>query len=100
MFELTPRPDRYWNGYLTGINGWRILFSHYPIHNNNEWDVKKYGPITDMLTEIFEDIGGTLNIHGHTHTKLSDGDCCINVSTEHCTALTPMRISDVLKRAL
>jgi calcineurin-like phosphoesterase family protein len=97
-FEKTPRIDRYWNGLFMGIGEDTVLFSHYPIYNNCEWDVKKYGPITDMLTEIYEDIGGTLNIHGHTHTKLSDGDCCINVSIEHCTALTPMRIGDVIKQ--
>lgn len=97
-FEKTPRTDRYWNGLFLGIDDDTILFSHYPIYNNNEWDVKKYGNITDMLTEIYEDIGGTLNIHGHTHTLLSDGECCINVSIEHCESLTPMRIEDVIRK--
>lgn len=97
-FEKTPRSSKYWNGLFIGIEDETVLFSHYPIYNHNEWDVKKYGDITDMLTEIYEDIGGTVNIHGHTHTKLSDGDCCINVSIEHCTGLTPMRIGDVIKQ--
>lgn len=97
LFEMIPKTDKYWNGFLTHINGWRILFSHYPIFNSNEWDLKKYGNITDMLEDVFESYGGEINIAGHTHTKLSDFDHGINVSIEHCTSLTPMRIGDVLK---
>ena len=97
-FEKIPRTDIYWNGLFIGIEDETVLFSHYPIYNTNKWDVKKYSNITDMLTEIFEDVGGTLNIHGHTHSKMSEGDCCINVSIEHCRNLAPMRIEDVIKK--
>lgn len=98
VFEMIPNIDKYWNGFLTEICGKKILFSHYPIQNNCEWDVKKYGPITNMLEEVYNGYGAEVNIHGHTHTKLSDGKMCINVSLEHCTSLTPMRIKDVLTR--
>lgn len=102
VFEKTPRIDKYWNGLFIAINdddgGKSILFSHYPINNHNEWDMKKYGPITDMLQTIYEDIGGDLNIHGHTHTKLSDGEMCINTSIEHCPNLSPIKIGELLAR--
>lgn len=95
-FEKTPRMDKYWNGLFMGINDYTVLFSHYPVFNNNEWDVKKYGPITDMLQEIYEDLDADLNIHGHTHTKNSIYENSINVSIEHCTGLKPMKIKDVI----
>lgn len=97
MFEMQPRTDRYWNGLFTEINGYKILFSHYPIYNNNEWDVKKYGQITDMLEDVFNGYDGEINIAGHTHTKLSDFEHGINVSIEHCTGLRPMRIGELLE---
>lgn len=97
-FELTPKVDKYWNGLFTDVSGSRILFSHYPIQNSCEWDIKKYGRITDMLEAIYIEYGGEVNIHGHTHTLLSQGSMCQNVSIEHCTSLTPMKIKDVLAR--
>jgi len=98
VFEKTPRTDRYWNGLFTAINGRTVLFSHYPIFNHNEWNMKKYGNITDMLQTVYEDIGGEFNIAGHTHTKLSDFENAINVSIEHCTNLSPMRIGDLIEQ--
>lgn len=98
LFEMIPKNDIYWNGFLTEINGFKILFSHYPIYNqSNGWDLKKYGNITDMLEDVFESYGGEINIAGHTHTKLSGFEHGINVSIEHCTSLTPMKISEVLE---
>lgn len=97
MFEMVPSPDKYWNGLLTSINGWKILFSHYPIYNNNEWDVKKYGHITDMLQDVYEGFGGEINIHGHVHSNNSIFSNAINVSTERCTSLTPIKLSELLE---
>ena len=99
-FDLSPRVDRYWNGLFTAIETEdsikSILFSHYPVFNHNEWDVKKYGKITDLLEEIYEDIACEINVHGHTHTKLSDHGSAINVSIEHCPNLAPIRIRDLI----
>ncbi len=101
-FEKIPRTDRYWNAIVIGLEhegGFlNIMFSHYPPFNNNEWDVKKYGPITDMLEEIYNDIGCDVSIAGHTHSQQSVFENSINVSIEHCTSLTPMRLGEVLGR--
>lgn len=97
-FEKIPKTDIYWNGIFKVTRNKTILFSHYPIFNHNVWDVKKYAPITDMLTEIFTDIDGDICIHGHTHSKNSDGAMCMNVSVEHCTSLSPMTIKEVLEK--
>jgi len=100
-FDLSPAVGKYWNGLFTAINtpegGKSVLFSHYPIFNNNEWDVKKYGKITDLLEEIYEDISCELNIAGHTHTKMSVFPDAINVSIEHCTNLSPITLSTLLE---
>ncbi len=96
MFEMVPVVDKYWNGYLTEINGWRILFSHYPIYNSNEWDLKKYGHITRLLENLYESYSAEVNIHGHVHSLDSEFSNAINVSVERCTSLTPMRIGELL----
>lgn len=97
MFEMVPNTDRYWNAYLTEINGWKIMFSHYPIFNSNEWDLKKYGNITRMLEKLYADYGAEINIHGHVHSLDSEFKQAINVSVERCTSLTPMRIGELLE---
>ena len=95
-FELSPRVDKFWNGFIIAIDGQKILFSHYPIFNNNIWDVKRYGKITDLLESIVDDYGVEINIHGHTHTNMSDWENCINVSLEHCTGLKPITIGSLI----
>jgi len=95
-FIKTPNIDKFWNGIFTDIslenNNFSILFSHYPIYNNNAWDVKKYGKITETLEEIFNDVNGNLNIHGHIHNNTSIYKNSINVSTEVCTNLAPQTL--------
>jgi len=97
MFEMTPSPDKYWNGLITDINGWKILFSHYPIKNSNAWDLKRYGQITDMLEKVYEATRCDLNIYGHTHSKTSIYEKSISVCIEtNGGNMSPLRIGDVL----
>jgi calcineurin-like phosphoesterase family protein len=97
MFEMLLSPDKYWNGLITDINGQKILFSHYPIKNSIIWDIKKYGPITDLLEKIYETVGCQVNIHGHTHSKKSVYDKSINVSMETILGMQPIRIGELLE---
>ena len=97
MFEMVPSPDKYWNGLVTTVDGVRILFSHYPIRNSIIWDIKKYGKITDLLENIFDDFGCEVNIHGHTHSKPSVYEKAINVSIEKCPGLRPIKIGELLE---
>jgi calcineurin-like phosphoesterase family protein len=98
VFEKTPRTDKYWNGLFKTFDDKTVLLSHYPIYNHNVWDMKKYGPITDMLAEIYENIDGDINIAGHTHSQPFDYENGISVSIENCTGLRPMKIKDVLMK--
>lgn len=96
LFELTPDLGQHWNGLLTKINNIKILFSHFPIYNSNDWDLRKYGHITKMLQDVYEGYDGQINIHGHVHSLSSAFESAINVSIEH-TNFYPLRIGDLLK---
>lgn len=49
------------------LNGQKILFSHFPVFDNNPYD-EKYKTTTDALEEVYMLFNCTLNIHGHTHS--------------------------------
>jgi len=65
------------------IEGKKVLFSHYPVFNDNPYD-EKFQNISDLLGEIFTLCGCNINIHGHTHSyKVSDKQCinaCLEVN--------------------
>lgn len=96
MFELTPSLGKQWSGFLTKINGVKILFSHFPIYNSNDWDLRKYGHVTKMLEEVYDGYEAEVNIHGHVHSLSSVYNNAINVSIEH-TDFYPKKIGELLK---
>jgi calcineurin-like phosphoesterase family protein len=63
------------------IDNKRIMFSHFPVFDNNPYD-KKYKKITEVLELIFEITNCDINIHGHTHSKKANKDFCINACLE------------------
>jgi len=66
---------------IKDINGKRVLFSHYPVFNDNPYD-KKYRDITNALEEIFNLTNCDINIHGHTHSYIVGDKKCINACLE------------------
>lgn len=76
----------------------RILSSHYPIIPPNiqeEWKPflrNENGAITDL----FDSLGATINLHGHTHSHCFDDERMLNVSIE-AQDFRFMRLSDLLK---
>jgi calcineurin-like phosphoesterase family protein len=66
---------------IKDINGKRILFSHYPVFNNNPYD-EKYKSISELLKEIFNLCNCDINIHGHTHSYIVNDKRCINACLE------------------
>jgi calcineurin-like phosphoesterase family protein len=76
------------------IDGKRVLFSHYPVFNDNPYD-EKYMDITNALEEIFNLTNCDINIHGHTHSYLVSDKRCINVCLE-VNDFKPLNLEDTL----
>jgi len=72
------------------INDKRILFSHYPVFNDNPYD-EKYKNISELLKEIFSICNCDINIHGHTHSYCVNDTRCINACLE-VNDFVPMKI--------
>ena len=81
--------------YVCDIEDTRIMFSHFPLFDDNKYD-EKYKPITNVLEEIFIELDCNINIHGHIHSKVAKEDCCINVSVEN-TQFQPIKIQALLE---
>ena len=79
---------------MTDIDDNRVLFSHFPVFDNNSYD-KKYQKITNILNRIFILTHCKINIHGHTHSKSSNFQDSINVSVENID-FYPMGLSGFL----
>jgi len=78
-------------GLITECRGKRILFSHYPVYEYDEYDIEEVG----YLREIFEKNRCNLNIHGHVHSKLEMHPALVNASVERID-FTPKRLSDLV----
>ena len=63
------------------VNSKKILFSHYPVFNDNPYD-EKYKNVSALLQEVFNICGCDLNIHGHTHSYTVSDKRCINACLE------------------
>jgi calcineurin-like phosphoesterase family protein len=59
----------------------RIMFSHFPIFDNNPYD-KKYSKITKVLEYIFKETKCDINIHGHTHSHKAKESFCKSACLE------------------
>lgn len=76
----------------------RILASHYPIIPPNiqeEWKpfLRKENR---AITDLFDSLGATINLHGHTHSRCFDDERMMNVSIE-AQDFRCRRLSDLLK---
>ena len=76
---------------IKDINNKRILFSHYPVFNDNPYD-EKYKKITELLKEVFNICNCDINIHGHTHSYCVNDKRCINACLE-VNDFNPLKIT-------
>jgi calcineurin-like phosphoesterase family protein len=77
------------------IEGKRVLFSHYPVFNDNPYD-EKYKNITNLLKDVFEVCECDINIHGHTHSYVVKDKRCVNACLE-VNCFKPLEIGDIFK---
>lgn len=88
--------DKHFSGLIKEINGKRILFSHYPVFNDNEYD-RKNENINDRTKEfenIFMLTDCDYNIHGHLHSIKGTFSKAINASLENIN-FQPKRIKEL-----
>ena len=97
------------NPYLSAavvkVGSQRILFSHYPIDFYEDYYTKqRTKDLTETIKELTDTVstlGITINVHGHTHSKIvPDTDTLryLNVSCENLD-FTPIRVGDLLEAA-
>jgi calcineurin-like phosphoesterase family protein len=89
--------DLMFSGFIKKIEGQKIMFSHYPVYDNDEYDRKnpKLLPRIEALEYLFLKEKCDLNIHGHIHSNTSDFAYSKNASVEHIS-FKPMRIRELL----
>lgn len=85
------------NCLIVNIEGIKIMFSHFPVFDDNPYD-KKFKEITNKLEELFLDFDCNLNIHGHTHTLNAKESFCFNVSIE-ATDFKFLSLREILSKA-
>ncbi|RXJ98136.1 hypothetical protein CRV02_14005 [Arcobacter sp. CECT 8989] len=72
------------------INDKRVMFSHFPVFDNNQYDLK-FSNITKVLNRVFELTKCDVNIHGHTHSHGAKEDFCKSA----CLELNSFKVIDV-----
>jgi len=91
-----PSPTPYGGCLICEVDGQRILFSHFAIHEG-EHDDPRYLVEKAHLRELFNHFECDLNVHGHTHIRPVDHPRCLSACVE-TTGFKPLRIGDFLRR--
>lgn len=66
---------------IKDVDGQRIMFSHFPVFDNNPYD-EKYKEVTTILEELFINLNCDTNIHGHTHSDIAKEKFCQSACLE------------------
>lgn len=66
---------------VTEYEGKRVLFSHFPVFDDNEYD-QKYKATTSVLEELYILFDCEVNIHGHTHSAGAKEKFCKSTCLE------------------
>lgn len=90
--NIVPTNNRRTNGMIVDVEKIRILFSHYPIYQYDEYDKTRI----DILNKFYREYNCNLNIHGHVHFKDEVHYELCNVSVEKID-FTPKSILSILE---
>jgi calcineurin-like phosphoesterase family protein len=85
------------SGFIKTFGDKKCLFSHYPVYNDDEWDLKNkmIAPRIKLLETIFTTNECNLNVHGHIHSNDSAFRYSRNVSFEKI-GFRPIKLSTIL----
>ena len=89
--------DRMLSGFIKKIAGEKMLFCHYALFDNDEWDRqnKKIAPRINVLEKLYIGHKCTKNVHGHIHSNRSAFKDSINGCLEHI-GFKPKKLGDLL----
>ncbi len=93
-YQFSPEQmnNRLLSSLVKDINGKRVMFSHFPVFNDNPYD-EKFNDITTILEEIYVTTECDLNIHGHTHSAGAKEKFCKSA----CLELNGFKLLKLLK---
>lgn len=85
QYNLCIQDDPLMSGVIKEIQNYRILFSHYPLFNDCEYDIRneRIRKRIKFLEYLYIKYNCNLNIHGHTHSNKSTFKNAINVSFDY-----------------
>ena len=91
--------DPMFSGFVKTLGNIKILFSHYPVYDNDEWDRKnqKIAPRVKVFETIYSAHQCELNIHGHIHSGKSDFKNSRNASFENIN-FGPIPIKEIISK--
>jgi len=89
--------DQLFSGFIKELGNIKILFSHYPVFHNCEYDRKNklINKRIKLLENIYISHKCELNIHGHTHSINSTFDNSRNASLENID-MRPQKIREII----
>ena len=89
--------DRMLSGFIKKIAGEKMLFCHYALFDNDEWDRqnKRIAPRIDVLERLYTGHKCTKNVHGHIHSNRSAFKDSINGCFEQI-GFKPKKLRDLL----
>jgi len=91
--EEIPTGDRAVNGIILGYDGMKILLSHYPVFQYDEYDRDRI----ELLHRFYQQHNCLLNIHGHVHYKDEVHYDLFNASVERID-FKPRRLLEIIKQ--
>lgn len=92
--QLSQKEQRLLCCYVMDIDNTRVMFTHFPLFDDNPYDAK-YKPITEVLESFYQELNCDVNIHGHTHSKGAKEDFCVSACVEMID-FKPVRLGSIL----
>ena len=95
--ETEVQDDMLFSAIIAPYKGKRVLFSHYPVFENDNYDFKnpKISSRIRTLENLFQYYGCDYCVHGHSHSRKNTKSFNINVSLEQ-TDFKPIRLGEIL----
>ena len=97
LMKLVGDDDHLLSGVSKNIMGKKTILCHYPLFSKDPYDTRnpKIRHRMELLEGLHKNDGCELNLHGHTHSRLTGIDGAINCCLEN-TGFRPIRIKEAI----